>query len=195
MPEAATTHRHENDERRVNCPVNGCDETPLARGVNLHVLRSAGGGHGPQGEVPAHISFDDLETVGTGRVAMDYPEERNNEQVARLCPYCEQPFRGKHGVMIHLGQVAGRKNHPEDAPKQHEPDDFAIVQLDDQENIVEVVEDAPAMPSTVKRRQSSIGRTPSVHDVDPEQVENLVGYLRDKGLDEEADRAEQMLAN
>lgn len=128
-----------NAERVVKCPVEGCDAEKLARGMHLHVLRSVGDGHGDSGEIPEHVSFDDLEEVGTQEVEVNYPEERKVESVARLCPYCSVPFRGKNGVLIHLGQVAGRKNHPPNASKVHEPDDFPVVELDDDENIVGVV--------------------------------------------------------
>jgi len=131
--------RHRNDERTVKCPVEGCDAEVLARGINLHVRRSSGNGHGPRGEVPDDVSFDDLETVGSEAVEMDYPEERDTEQVARLCPYCGTPFTGKQGVLIHLGQVAGRKNHPEDAADKHEPENFPRVTVDEQGNVVEML--------------------------------------------------------
>jgi hypothetical protein len=133
--------RHRNDERKIACPIEECDAEVLARGINLHVRQSAGGGHGPQGEVPDHISFEDLERVGEEAVEMHYPAERDTEQVTRLCPYCLTPFTGKQGVLIHLGQVEGRKNHPSDATSRHHPDDFPRVTVDHQENVVEVVED------------------------------------------------------
>ncbi|WP_080508486.1 hypothetical protein [Haloparvum sedimenti] len=133
-----------NAERVVKCPVEGCDAEKLARGMYLHVLRSVGDGHGEQGEIPDEVSLDDLEEVGTREVEVNYPAEREVESVARLCPYCGVPFRGKHGVLIHLGQVAGRKNHPPNASKVHEPEDFPVVELDDNENIVGVVSSRPA---------------------------------------------------
>jgi hypothetical protein len=134
---------HRNDERTVRCPVEGCDATPLARGVNLHILRSSGEGHGPNGEVPDHISTEDLETVGNREVEMDYPAERDTEGTARLCPYCTQPFAGKNGVLIHLGAVAGRLNHPEDAAEKHAETDFPKVNVDEQGNITSVLGDTP----------------------------------------------------
>jgi len=124
----------------VRCPVEGCDATPLARGVNLHVNRSSGDGHGPRGEVPPDISFENLETVGAREVEMDYPDERDNEKHARLCPYCNQTFAGEQGVMIHLGQTAGRKNHPESAGEHHTIDDFPRVEVDEQGNITSVID-------------------------------------------------------
>jgi hypothetical protein len=133
---------HKNDERTVRCPVEGCDATPLARGINLHVMKSSGDGHGPRGEVPEHLDFENLETVGTDVVEMDYPEERDTENVARLCPYCSRPWKGKNGVLIHLGQVAGRKNHPKNAAERHSEDDFPRVEVDEQGNITSVVDDA-----------------------------------------------------
>lgn len=180
-------NKHKNDEKTVRCPVEGCEEEILARGLHLHVLRSSGNGHGPHNELPEDIDLDEAEEVGSREVEMNYPEERDSEQVARLCPYCERPFRGKHGVMIHLGQTAGRKNHPEDAPEQHEPDDFSIVHVDENENVVNVVEEGTAMPSTERRQNEELG------SLSPERVREYIEGLREQGLDEEADKAEQML--
>jgi len=130
---------HSNDERTVVCPVEGCDATPLARGVYLHVRRSGSEGHGPQGEIPEAISLEDLETAGAREVKMDYPEERDNENQARLCPYCSQTFSGLSGLMIHLSQIGGRKNHPTDPKERHEPGDFPRVNVDQNGNIEQVV--------------------------------------------------------
>ena len=102
--------------------------------------RSTGGGHGPQGEVPDSISLENLETVGEREVEMDYPEERNNEKHARLCPYCSQTFAGVQGLMIHLGQTAGRKNHPANPKDRHEPSDFPRVEVDAEGNVQQVAD-------------------------------------------------------
>jgi len=126
---------HRNDERTVRCPVDGCDATPLARGINLHLRRSSGDGHGPQGEVPDHISTDQLETVGEREVQMDYPAERDNEKHARLCPYCSQTFEGAQGIMTHLTHTEGRQNHPENAAAQHTVEDFPRVEVDQRGNV------------------------------------------------------------
>jgi len=152
-------------------------------------MRSSGNGHGPQNELPESIDLDKAETVGSREVEMDYPEERDSEQVARLCPYCERPFRGKHGVMIHLGQVAGRKNHPKNAPKRHEPDDFAIVHVDENENVVEVVEEATSMPSTERRKEAE----DEGESLDPDEVRTYIEGLREQGLEDQAEQAEKML--
>jgi hypothetical protein len=137
---------HKNDERTVQCPIEGCDATPLARGINLHIRRSSGEGHGPQGEVLDDVDLDDLETVGEREVAMDYPDERDTENHARLCPYCRQTFAGVQGLMIHLGQKAGRDNHPRNPKDRHEPGDFPRVEADAEGNIERVVGTPPAAP-------------------------------------------------
>lgn len=180
-----TTH-HQNEERTVECPVEGCDATPLARGVHLHIMRSDGNGHGDGGEVPNHINLDNLKTAGEQTVDMDYPDTRETEAVKRLCPYCERPFRGSHGVMIHLGQVEGRKNHPEDAADRHEEEDFPIVEVDKNDNVIEVVEGRELMPSTERRRESG-------SDLDPDAAKGYVKSLRAEGKHEEAARAARML--
>lgn len=181
------TKKHTNQEKTVKCPAENCNQEILSRGLHLHVRRSSGNGHGNQGEIPEDLDLDEAKEVGSREVEMEYPEERESEQVARLCPYCERPFRGKHGVMIHLGQVAGRKNHPKDATDQHEPDDFAIVHVDDNENVVEVVEEPETMPST-ERRQEAEDDSPN-----PDDIREYIEGLREQGLDEEAKKAEQML--
>jgi hypothetical protein len=154
-------------------------------------MRSSGDGHGSQNELPPDLDLDKAKEVGSREVEMEYPEERESEQVARLCPYCERPFRGKHGVMIHLGQTAGRKNHPENPRELHEPDDFAIVHVDEDGNVTEKVEEETTMPSTERRREREADG--DMDSLSPEKVEEYIESLREQGLDNEADRAEQML--
>lgn len=186
MTNNSITHR--NDEKMVKCPAKDCDAEVLSRGLHLHVMRSSGDGHGEQNEVPDNLDLDKAEEVGTKEVKMDYPETREGEQVARMCPYCERPFRGKYGVMIHLGQLAGRKNHPENGPELHDPDDFSIVHVDENENIVEVTDGETSLPAT-ERRQEKMD-TPNL---DNESIQAYINDLRERGKDEEADRAEEML--
>lgn len=187
-PEAAQRKQHINDERKVHCPVDGCEETPLARGVYLHVMRSDGDGHAPQGDVPPDVDLENLRTAGTRAVAMDYPEHRDTEGVARLCPYCERPYQGKHGVLIHLGQVKGRKNHPKVLPEDLDPEEFPIVQVDEFDNVIEVVEEGEIMPSTQKRRDEE-------SDDLPEKVEQFIAELKADGKAEDAARAEELLSD
>lgn len=179
--------RHINEERTVHCPVEGCDATPLARGAHLHVMRSSGDGHGPQGEIPEGMTFDDLETAGTREVSMDYPEHRETERVSRLCPYCKEPFRGKHGVLIHLGQKKDEQ-HPRPVPDDLDPESFAIARVDKHDNVIDIVEDGELMPSTEQRR--------AAEDSDAELSERIIEYLhdlRDRGKDDIADEIEERL--
>lgn len=154
-------------------------------------MRSSGDGHGSQNELPPNLNLDKAEEVESREVEMDYPKERESEQVARLCPYCERPYRGKHGVVIHLGQTAGRENHPENPKELHEPDDFAIVHVDENENVVEKVEEETSMPSTKRRQEREAGDGPD--SLEPEKVKEYIEDLREQGLEEEAERAEKML--
>jgi hypothetical protein len=129
----------ERGEKVVACPVEGCDSEHPSRGLHLHLMRSVGDGHGPQGETP-DVDVDDLTEVGRQEVDVDYPDERESESVVRLCPYCHNHFSGKEGVAIHLGLVEGRKNHPRNASDFHSPEDFPVVKLDEKENIISVIE-------------------------------------------------------
>jgi len=178
------TNKHSNEERTVRCPVEGCDYEGLARSLHLHVRQSSGDGHGPHGDIPEQIDLSSAETVGTQRVEMDYPENRNVENVARQCPFCGMVFNGKHGVMIHIGQTEGKKNHPDDATDQVDADDLPIVELDEDENIVNVVEGDAKMPSTKRREEK---------EDEEDRIKRYISRLRDEGKDKEADIAEQEL--
>lgn len=173
-----------NDEPTVRCPVEECDAERLSRGIYLHVRQSAGGGHGPQGEVPEHLDLDNLEVVGSKHVEVNYPEERVVEAVARLCPYCQRPYRGKHGVLIHLGQMAGRKDHPKNASEVHKPEDFPVVELDENDNIVAVVEGSLSRPSEARTDEMT---------VPVERVYRYIADLVSEGRSDEAREARQRL--
>lgn len=172
-----------NDERTVRCLVEGCDSTLLARGINLHIMRSSGDGHGPQGEVPDSLSLENLETVGEREVEMDYPDERDNEKHARLCPYCSQTFTGISGLMIHLGQTAGRKNHPANPKDRHEPSDFPRVEVDAEGNVQQVAD--PQTDSTDSRDKA--GAVPT------ERVFRLIADLIADGETGTANRVRRAL--
>jgi hypothetical protein len=178
--------KHKNKEKTVRCPAEECGKEVLSRGLHLHVLRSAGNGHGTRNEIPPDLDLESAEEVGNREVEMEYPERRNSEKVKRLCPYCERPFTGKHGVMIHLGQVAGRKNHPADGPERHEPEDFAVVEVDENENVTKVVDEGVSMPSTERREAAD-------EELDREKIKTYIQGLRDQGKEDEAKRAEAML--
>lgn len=147
-------------ERVVRCPVEGCNAEKLARGIHLHILQSSDAAHGEQGEVPEEVSLDDLEEVGREKVEVDYPDDRDSESVARLCPYCSKPFKGKNGVLIHLGAMAGRKNHPPNASDIHESADFPVVELDEDENIVSVLNSPGAVDEADPSERSDEGERP-----------------------------------
>jgi hypothetical protein len=172
--------KHHNNENVVKCPVSGCDYEGLSRGIHLHIRQSAGGGHGDNGDVPENIDLNNLEVVGTEAVEMDYPEHRDVEDVARLCPYCGRAYTGFHGVKIHLGQKQGQGVHPEDAT-EIEKEDAPIAKVDDDMNVIDIVESRSLMPST-KRRIESDSDT-----VKKEAVVNVVKLLEDQGMDDAAD--------
>lgn len=186
MTHAAQQNRkktHLNDERTVHCPVEDCDATPLARGVHLHVMRSSGDGHGPQGDVPSGISFENLDTAGKREVSMDYPEHRETEGVRRLCPYCRQPFHGKHGVQIHLGQVAGDETHPEDATERYDPEDYPIAHVDQHGNVQRTYDGEAELPTTKRRRNET------------EELRVDVDELRDVLDDEAVEKVRERFAS
>lgn len=112
--------------------------------MHLHVRQSSGDGHGQHGEIPGTVDLDAVTVVGKQTVEMEYPEERESEHVSRLCPFCARPFDGIRGVMIHLGQIAGTKNHPENARAHVDADACPIARVDDDQNVIEVVDSKEA---------------------------------------------------
>ena len=171
----------------VRCPVEGCGAEKLSRGMHLHVLRSVGDGHGEQGAYPEGIDLENLEVVGRKEVNVDYPEEREAESVARLCPYCERPFKGKNGVLIHLGQMAGRKDHPQNASEVHEPTDFPVVKLDEDENVIAVVNSGVTSSDTGSAEQPDEegGSETPFATFSKDEVDKIYSALSEAGVEDE----------
>lgn len=175
-------------ERTVRCPVQGCDAEKLARGINLHVRQSKAGGHGPQGEIPDAVDLNDLDTVGSQEVSMDYPDSRETERIGRICPYCERVFQGKQAVMIHLGKMAGRDEHPERPRRKHDMEDFAIARVDENGNVIDRI-DTTLMPSTERRLQEENDSESSVY----QRIRDYIEDLEERGKQREAERAKNQL--
>ena len=91
--------------------------------------------------------------------------------------------------MIHIGQMAGRKDHPESGREDVDPDDLAIVRTDKNENVVEYVKESTLMPSTEQRQEQETDG----ESLDETEVRKYIEELREQGKEEEADRAKQML--
>jgi uncharacterized C2H2 Zn-finger protein len=172
-------------ERVVRCPVEGCHAEKLARGMHLHILRSSDAAHGEQGEIPAGVTLDNLEEVGRESVDIDYPESRASESVARMCPYCSSPFKGKGGVMRHLGLVEGRKDHPPNANALHEPEDFVKVRLDKDDNVVGVVESVSDDHDEVNREDGQDGEVPPSVSFTKEEIAYIYEVMSEADIDDE----------
>lgn len=98
----------------IKCPVEGCEAVMSAQEMDQHLFQSVGDGHGERGKVPEDFSLDDLEEVEAPKSESTDPAKREVGPVARLCPYCEQPFMEKDGVLDHLKRVANQKDHLSD---------------------------------------------------------------------------------
>lgn len=174
------TKKNSNPEDIVKCPVEGCDHEGLSRGMHLHIRQSSGNGHGPHGDVPEHLDLSTLEKVGEQDVDIDYPETREIENVARLCPYCGRAFRGYQGVKIHLGQKKGQGVHPEDA-NETEKSETPIAHVDEDMNVIELVEEGAMMPSTKRRIEDE-------DSIKQEDVVDLIDEFEEEGNEDVADR-------
>jgi len=176
-----------NPEKTVKCPVEGCEAEKLARGIYLHIRQSKGDGHGPQGEIPEDLNLDNLEAVGTRDVSMDYPDTRTTENVGRVCPYCEEVFRGKQGVMIHLGRTAGKSPHPENPKERIDSENLSIVHSDEEDNATVQVIKQTAPRSNIRRQEQEKKKSLS------EKIERVIDEFRQEEKHEAADRLEQVL--
>lgn len=133
-----------NDEDKALCPVKGCDREIVKRGLFMHIFQTEdpeGEGHYPKYDVPPYIDVEEVKITGTKNVDMDYPETQDIGDVHYMDTYTGKAYQGKRGLMVHLGQLAGRENIPEDVTKRHDADDFPIVEVDDDGNITEVIEE------------------------------------------------------
>lgn len=132
-----------NSEDMVECPVEGCNEEVLARGLYMHLFQTddpPGEAHYPRYEEPPYLDMEDLKITGETDVTMDFPENIELDDTYYLDTYTGQAYQGKRGLMIHLGQTAGRNNIPEDVTERHDAQDFPIVDIDDDGNITDVYE-------------------------------------------------------
>jgi len=170
----------------VRCPVEDCTAEHVSRGLHLHILRSVGSGHGEQGDVPPGVDLDDAVVVGRQHVDVDYPAERKSEAAARLCPYCERPFKGKNGVLIHLGLVEGRRDHPTNASEVHDSTDFPVVEVDENENVVAVVDNSGVSAEDQFRECSDEGaERDTIVELTREEVEYLYGVFREEEIEDD----------
>ena len=184
---------HDNTRGEANdvlvCPVEGCSkENEYERGIYLHILWSVGNGHGEQGEVPEKLGLEEPPDCRHQGPVINYPDD-HFKRIARLCPYCGDPFYGKNGVLIHLGKVAGGKNHPVNASEVHEPEDFTVVELDNDENIVGVVNSGRAS-SEEAPEESESDEAGAVVTLPEDQFEYLRVVIYEQTDDE---RARQIL--
>ena len=171
-------------ERTVRCPVEGCEAEKLARGIHLHVMQSSGNGHGPKGEVPDGLAFDELETVGKQEVGASQPQQGATERELRQCPYCDEPFKGRRGLGAHFSQLAGRKGHPDGMEEFPAPADCPVVRLDQNDNIIEIMNDND--PETVED-------TATEADAMKAAIHQYIADLWSEGRREEAAHAERRL--
>lgn len=144
--------KHRNPEDRVECPVESCDEEPLARGLFMHVFQTDDPdeeGHWPRYETPPDFDLEEIKVAGKDEVEMNYPDTVELEDVHYLDTYTGEAYEGKRGLMIHLGQMEGRKNFPEDVTDRHEAEDFPIVEVDEDGRVTNVVKGVtdPALPA------------------------------------------------
>jgi len=126
-----------NKEKRVECPE--CGESIIKRGLFAHVFQSSDEAHGDRFEVPDEFDVDKAEEIGEADVELDYPKQVDLEEQYYLDTYTGKAYEGARGLMVHLGQMAGQDNIPEDVAERHEAREFPQVEIDDDGNITEVI--------------------------------------------------------
>lgn len=134
-----------NEEDVAKCPVDGCFAEPPKRGLFMHIFQSddsPGEKHGERFSVPDDIDVSEIKVSGTERIEMEYPDRQDIEEARYLDTYTGKAYQGKRGLMVHLGQTAGRNNIPEDVTDRHDGGDFPIVEIDEDGNVTEVIKEA-----------------------------------------------------
>jgi len=126
-----------NQEKRVECPE--CGDSIIKRGLFAHVFQSNDEIHGERFSVPDGFAVEEAEEVGEEEVELDYPEQIDLGETYYLDTYTGKAYEGARGLMVHLGQMAGQHNIPEDVAERHEARDFPEVEIDDDGNITEVI--------------------------------------------------------
>jgi hypothetical protein len=124
----------------------------------MHIFQTDGKGHGPRKSVPEGLLDEPPQEVGETAKNIDYPESVSLGDEMRLDTYTGQVFKGKRGMMIHLGQKAGQDNIPKNVTNMHDGDDFPIVEVDDDGNITKLLREGrgsvppanPRLPSDIK---------------------------------------------
>lgn len=138
----ARVSRSKNEEETAVCPVEGCDKEALKRGMFMHIFQTddpEGERHHPRYEMPPGINVADVKVSGSEEVEMNYPTEQEIGDVYYLDTYTGKAYKGKRGLMVHLGQKAGSDNIPEDVTERHDAEDFPIVDIDEDGNVTEVI--------------------------------------------------------
>jgi hypothetical protein len=160
--------KRKNIENEVRCPVSGCRKPVAKRGLFMHIFQTDDPekeGHYPRGTVPPDVDVNDVAVTGDRQITMDYPEEQDLEEFHYLDTYTGKAYKGKRGLMIHLGQMAGQDNIPDDVTERHDPDDFPVVDIDEDGNIIDVL-------------KGSSGSVPPLEPYLPWYDDDKIGYIR-----------------
>lgn len=159
-----------NEEDTAECPV--CAKEVPKRGLFMHIFQSDdpdGKDHYPRFEVPPNIDIEDVKVTGKTEVGMQYPDKQNLEEVYYLDTYTGKAYEGKRGLMVHLGQQAGKNNIPDDVTDRHDADDFPIVDIDKDGNVTEIIKEAQ-------------GDVPPIEPYVPWYTDDEEGYVQRKKI-------------
>lgn len=171
-----------NEKETVDCPVENCSQKPLARGLFMHIYQTddpPGEGHWPRYEVPPDLNVDEVKMTSKREAEADYPEIQDIDEIYYLDTYTGKAYRGKRGLMIHLGQRAGKDNIPDDVTDRHEADEFPIVDVDDNGNITEVIKPAE-------------GTVPPLEPYLPWHEDSDMGYIRKETIRQFVEKVRNM---
>jgi len=110
----------------------------------MHIFQtddSQGKGHYSRGRLPPEINENEIKITGSEEVGIDYPDTVEIEDTMYLDTYTGKAYQGKRGLMVHLGQMGGKNNIPEDVTNRYDAVDFPIVEVDGSGNITEVIKE------------------------------------------------------
>lgn len=174
--QSAVRSRTSNQEPVARCPVDGCFEERLTRGMALHVYNSVGGGHGEHGVIPSGIRFDSLEIVGSSSVEVDSGIESSSGKVRIKCPSCKLSLPEERSFMNHFEELVSTGDRSEETDVR-----VPTVWIDDRGAVYRIVDEFSALSEDLYIERNLREDDEPEPDV---RITDTTGWMSPLGVDE-----------
>jgi hypothetical protein len=174
MCDSARQSRHL--ETVKECPY--CGDNLLSRSLHGHVLLTSGKGHGERGEIPEDFDADTAKVVGKVPITTTVPNKVPDDERIR-CKYCDEVFKGYHGLKTHIAMTGEDADHPTDATDVPIETIGVRVPVQVAESFQKRADSAPDRTAYKRRLKQLSGQ--SVNEVVPRTVlEDWLDSLRER---------------